>query len=304
MKLSKKIFFFVIILLFFFISVSFSKTITINDDRQFALAKKYMIDGDFDLSVSEFKKFIVFFPNDSRIEEAHYNISLAYFKGKAFLRSIKESEKLLDKFPFGAFSSKAYILIAENHKFLGNFKNLKGVMYNFIASAKNNNEKDEAYYQYAWFLFEIGEYQEGKKYLLKISKTNQEKYNLKTLNKKLLLLNRLSKKDPKIAGTLALIPGLGFAYCNRYKDALVAFLFNAGLIFGASKAFENNNTALGAIVGVVELGFYTGNVYGSISSAHKYNKKQKNLFFKILKNYKLNFNPHPQTLELSLSIPF
>jgi hypothetical protein len=71
---------------------------------------------------------------------------------------------------------------------------------------------------------------------------------------------------------LSIVPGGGQLYCNRYQDAMTAFLINAGLIWAAWEAFDNEQYALGSVISFVEFGFYAGNIYGAVSSAHKYNR--------------------------------
>jgi len=64
---------------------------------------------------------------------------------------------------------------------------------------------------------------------------------------------------------------------------LIAFLVNGALIAATYAAFDNDNYALGGILAFVELGFYTANIYGATTSAHKYNKAQTRNFIEKLK---------------------
>ena len=47
------------------------------------------------------------------------------------------------------------------------------------------------------------------------------------------------------------------------------------MIIAAWEAFDNDNEALGSLLTLFEIGFYTGNIYSAVNAAHKYNKKQK-----------------------------
>ena len=83
-----------------------------------------------------------------------------------------------------------------------------------------------------------------------------------------------------------------------------SFLFNTGMICAACLAFDHDNPALGSVIAFVETGFYSGNIYGSITAAHKYNKAAK---IKILnKAFDLNpgFDPATQAFSLTLSYEF
>jgi TM2 domain-containing membrane protein YozV len=94
----------------------------------------------------------------------------------------------------------------------------------------------------------------------------------------------LPKKSPATAGTLAaIIPGAGHLYTERPRDALVAFLLNGAFIWGAIELFRHDNYVAGGIVTFFEIGWYTGNIYSAVSSAHKYNKKKREDFLERLK---------------------
>jgi hypothetical protein len=85
----------------------------------------------------------------------------------------------------------------------------------------------------------------------------------------------VSRKSPTTAGILAVLPGAGHLYCERYRDAGIAFVLNAAFIWGMVEAFRHENYVVGGILTFFELGWYSGNIYSAVSSAHKYNRDKK-----------------------------
>ncbi|MCU0594722.1 MAG: hypothetical protein MUC98_04565, partial [Desulfobacterota bacterium] len=63
-----------------------------------------------------------------------------------------------------------------------------------------------------------------------------------------------------------------------YKDGVVAFLLNGLFIWATVEAFHQDQEVLGAVLGVIELGFYSGTIYSAVNSAHKHNRKLKQDF--------------------------
>jgi hypothetical protein len=102
--------------------------------------------------------------------------------------------------------------------------------------------------------------------------------NAQDLSAKSLGGELLPYKDPTTAGALSVVPGLGHVYCERYKDGLVAFLLNGLFIWATIEAFHEDQEVLGAVLGFVELGFYSGTIYSAVNSAHKHNRKLKDDF--------------------------
>ena len=100
-----------------------------------------------------------------------------------------------------------------------------------------------------------------------------------------------TKKSPALAGTLSIIPGGGQLYTHRPKDAAVAFVLSVGTFWAAHDAFDNDQNALGSLLAVIGLGFYAGNIYGAVTSAHKYNRNATEEFIENLKrNTKIRFS--------------
>ena len=81
----------------------------------------------------------------------------------------------------------------------------------------------------------------------RISFQNRDKYNIRQI---LIELDRklsLKRKNPTIAGILAIVPGAGHLYCERKRDAFVSFLLNGAMIYAAYEAFDNDLNALGLL---------------------------------------------------------
>ena len=81
-------------------------------------------------------------------------------------------------------------------------------------------------------------------------------------------------KDPAKAGVLAVVPGLGYAYTGHLRTALAAIVVNGLLGWAAVDALRDDHTAAGASLAGLALGFYVGNIMGSVESAHRYNQWQ------------------------------
>lgn len=87
-------------------------------------------------------------------------------------------------------------------------------------------------------------------------------------------------KSPFLAGFLSTaIPGLGKVYTGDWKDAIVSVIFTGGMAFQAIRNFNRRgiNDVRPWIYASVGMGFYLGNVVGSVKSAKDKNRKKINL---------------------------
>jgi len=90
----------------------------------------------------------------------------------------------------------------------------------------------------------------------------------------------LEKKSPALAGTLsAALPGAGHLYADRPRDAAVSFVVNGLFLWGTYEAVRKEEWALAGVLGLFELGWYTGNIVSAVNAAHKWNQREEGRFF-------------------------
>jgi hypothetical protein len=83
-------------------------------------------------------------------------------------------------------------------------------------------------------------------------------------------------RSPALSGTMsAILPGSGQVYCGRYQEGFWAFFLCGAFAFASYEAFDHDLEWVGAATTLTGLSWYSGNVYGAIGAAHKYNKREK-----------------------------
>ncbi|MBU0986997.1 MAG: tetratricopeptide repeat protein [Proteobacteria bacterium] len=255
----------------------------IDADKQFEFAQHLFSNQKFSGAIAEFQRFIYFFPQDDRIELAMYSIGMAYFNSSRFKETVNSFQTLIDRYGETDLGIKSYLMISESHMQLNAAGPAIINLHNLITITTDKNVQDEAYYRLGWIYLETASWENARRYFSKISLTNADKYKLNRLSVDLDQEKFIPKKNPQLAGLLSVIPGAGHLYCERYQDALIAFLINGALIFAACESFDNDNPVLGGVIAFVEFGFYGGNIYGAVSGAHKYNRDKTGRFIENLK---------------------
>lgn len=107
-------------------------------------------------------------------------------------------------------------------------------------------------------------------------------YNLITMAKE------TKKKSPLAAGIMsAIIPSTGRIYAGDYKDGLFSLIFIGGTALQSYNRFNTRGikSAGGWIYGGISMGFYLGNIWGSVKAAKRYNDKQYKRVYDETKNY-------------------
>lgn len=282
-----------------------TSSIMISPDKQFAFAEHYFSSQEYILAVAEYHRFIYFFPEDKRVETAMYRIGMSYYYEKRFTEAIDSFNAVIDRYGETDLGVKSYLMISESHEKLNAFGLAIINLKNLITLTHDENVRDEAYYRLGWIYLETASWEKARQCFSKISDQNKEKYRLETLSSELDKEKLIKKKNPKLAGFLSVIPGAGYLYCERYQDALIAFLVNGGLMYAAYEAFDEGHDALGGIISFVEFGFYAGNIYGAVAGAHKYNRNTNGHFIEKLKNNtKVNLSADVKNKGVRLSLQF
>jgi TolA-binding protein len=272
-------------------------------DKQFQYAQDLFSAKDYSTASGEYKRFVYFFPKDRRVEFAMYQIGMSHFLGGHYQEAVSAFNKLTEQYFDTEYSIKSYYRISEAYIKMKVFEQALIDLNNLVTITHNPDAKDEAYYRMGWIYIETASWDEARRYFNKISARNQRKFELKKLSAALEKETVIPYKNPKLAGFLSIVPGAGYLYCGRYQDALIAFLLNGGLIYAAYESFDKGQSALGGVISFVEFGFYSGNIYGAISSAHKYNRKKTGQFIQHLKeNVKINLSADMRNKGVTLSL--
>ncbi len=284
-----------------------SSGLYIDADKQFDFAEHYFSKKEYLKAISEYERFIYFFPKDERVKKAMHQIGMAYYEGKRFNDAIDAFNELIERYGKSDISdadvTKAYFMISECYVKLNAFEQAVSNLHYMLTLTDDKNIADETHYRIGWIYLEKSDSKNARNYFEKID--NKEKYRIREIYKGLDTESLIPRKNPALAGVLSVIPGGGFLYCERYYDALTAFLLNSLLIYAAYESFDKDMNALGGLISLVETGFYTGNIYGGISSTHKYNRDQHIRFIdQLKKSMRISVSPYNKNGDFLFTFHF
>jgi len=252
--------------------------ITIDSDEQFRFAEQTMEKGDPLRAIVEFERFLQFFPEDKRVPNARLLIAQCYMKAKDYESGRKILNEVMNGYKGTLAGGKALFLMGESYYEQGLYEEAERYFRGVVAVYPELELKNSAVYRIGWIQMQTGKWHEASETFKNVGAGSPLFSNAQDLSAKSLGGELLPYKDPPTAGVLSVVPGLGHAYCERYKDGLVAFLLNGLFIWATIEAFHEDQEVLGGILGFVELGLYSGTFYSAVNSAHKHNRKLKNDF--------------------------
>lgn len=253
--------------------------ITIDSDDQFTYACHLMEKQEYGRAAGEFERLIYFFPEDKTVPEARYLIGLCHLKAKDFESARKVCFDLYKDFPDSLVGGKALLLMGETYYLQGAMDEADRYFRMVIERFPESDLQNRALYRQGWARMKVDRFKEASRTFKQIDRKSPLYPSALTLSDKSMEAEALPYKDPVAAGVMAgALPGLGHAYCERYKDGMVALLLNGLFIWAAYESFDNDHEVLGGILSFLELGWYSGNIYSAINCAHKHNRAVRNKY--------------------------
>ncbi len=278
--------------------------IILNSEDQFRYAEELMRKQEYPLAVLELERFIHFFPEDDKVPEAKLMIGQAYLNAKAYENARKALEKVHREYPTGIIGGKALLLIGESYYRQGVYEEANLYFRRVQETYPQPDLRDAALYRLGWSHMRALQWKEASGIFRDLDPTSPLYPIAQELAAKSLEGETLPYKSPSTAGVLAAaLPGLGHVYCDRYKDGAVAFLLNGLFTWAAIEAFNKDQNVLGGILAFLELGWYSGNIYSAVNSAHKYNRALKDDYLKNLPELNL-FSTSKRGFGLALRMTF
>jgi len=256
--------------------------ILLTGDVQLRMADAFMEEGEYFRAITEYKKYLILFPDSGKADYASFGIGMAYYKGEEYRDAARTFSSMREKYP-----ESAHALPARYHEGFSRWK-LKDYEAARVTLETLAEDHPESVYApralAASSLVALDEDKPG------VSRAGLERFvdrypghpGADSVKTALALLERYPdrpRKSPVLAGFLsAVLPGSGYMYAEHYGDGVTAFLINGLFIAGAATGFHQENYAVGTIVAGVGLPFYLGNIYGSANAAKKWNEGVRNEF--------------------------
>lgn len=286
--------------------------LVITADMQFNYAQTLFDQKDFNGAQVEFKRFINFFPQDPRRDRADCTAGVALFHSGQYYEAAKRFDTIIrhSKDADSEWTRQSFFMQSLAFEAMDNTAYAQIVLQNYLKLTRDTGTKDRIYLELARLHIQNtgtpgkDELDDARKNLGLISPEKQQEYEVPRQLEAIDNAAHAPIKNPVLAGLLSIIPGGGMLYCERYKDAFTSSCFNTGLIWAAYTAFDHDNPALGGVITFVEAGFYSGNIYGSITAAHKYNKAAQIKILNQTFNLEPGFDPVNKSYFLRLKHNF
>lgn len=243
-------------------------------------------------AVTEYERFIYFNPQHPSVPKARLKIAYCYKMGEKYDKAIELFRNLLDEYLDQEVGKEAAYQVGECYSLNEDYELALVELESFIFDNLNHPLAEKAKWEIAWIYIHLENYSSAKKQLFLVKEDSLYQKPSRELANALDRLPHLPHKSPWVAGLLAgVIPGAGHFYMGKKKQAVFSFITNALLFFGTYEAFAKEIYAAGGLMSFFSLNYYSGNIFGALNSAHKYNKAVREDYLeRFRRKYNLSIN--------------
>jgi len=254
-------------------------------DQLIAFAEHLMHEGEYFRAITEYRRFLFYYPDDPRRAMVHFRIGLAFYRGESYGEALQTFREVTRLYPNTAYGKQAWLWQGESLTRQGQYTAAEELYAEITARFPADTIGQQARYQRAWTLLYRRQWRDAAAQFQQVAPASTLYQSAQFLAQAALEGEHLPTKSPVLAGILSgLLPGSGQLYNGRLGDALLAFFLNGLFIVGIVEAVHNHAPTVAGILGFFEAGWYTGNVYGAINGAHKYNRYTTETFLRNLDN--------------------
>ncbi len=248
-----------------------------NPKDQWDLADRLFANGEYYRSVTENLRFVYFYPQHPRAQDARLRVVEAHLLGREPKRALYWLRHWLNN-PQPAKTTQTPPLeraLRANWIWLEALAHLELATQNYYALQRAPLEKSLAL-------------------LTGIPNKTPKKVPAKQFVQAWQTSQFASQeKSPLLAGMLSvLFPGSGSIYLNRFGEGTLTFLVVGVLAASSVEAQHKNASGLAFGLGLGALAFYGGGVYSAVNGAHRHNDGLRvNVLAKLRKKHFLHLRP-------------
>jgi hypothetical protein len=245
--------------------------------------------GDYYRAITEYERFLFLYSTHEKAPQAGLRIALCYLLGKKPEAARNRLRNLTNRYSGREEGRQASWLLEESYRTEGQYVLALDQIDKYLMNYPHASNAVAARITRGICRLHEGDSASAKQAFSAVPADSPLRQAADELEKEVDQYGKIPRKSPAMAGALStILPGAGQVYIGRPHDAILAFVLNGVLIWAAYESFDHDQNVTGGLITVVEASWYGGNIYNAVNGANKYNKREKERFFR---NIEVRFGP-------------
>lgn len=250
--------------------------ILLTESLQLRVADTFMEEKEYYRAITEYKRFLILFPDSTKADYALLQTGTAYFHGGDNDGATKNFSALREKYPQSSYGAEASFFEGMSYWKKKEHEKAGDLFLALTRAYPDSSHAPRALAAAALTELDKGNAVEAKATLDRFIEIWPDHPKIGSVREAISILDGyadLPQKSETLAGIMsAILPGAGYAYAGEYGTAVMSLLVNGAFIAGTWTAFAQELYAVGALAGGVGVPFYIGNIYGSALAVKKWNQ--------------------------------
>ena len=206
---------------------------SLSADQLIAFAESLMHTGEYFRAITEYRRWLFYYPDDPRRAMVHFRIGLAFYRGASYGEALETFREVTQLYPNTAYGKQAWLWQGESLARQGQYTAAEKLYAEITVRFPHDAIGQQARYQRAWTLLYRRQWRDAAAQFQQVAPESTLYQSAQFLAQAALEGERLPAKSPMLAGILSgLFPGSGQLYNGRLGDALLAFFLNGLFITG------------------------------------------------------------------------
>lgn len=245
-----------------------------NVQEQWGLAEHLLHSGEYYRAITEYKRFLYYFPEEDRAPLAALRIAEAFVRGQWWEEGLEAVQQVPSEDLHGEQKAWLQLLRGICEAQLGRLEEAQRSFRAVLDLSQDPQIRERAQYLLGETLAIADKWEDAAQALERVSPQSGLFGKASHRAKLIRSQTPFPEKSPWLAGLLAaLLPGAGHLYTGRWRDAGLTFSVNAAFIAATTEAIYKDDKALAGGLAMLELLWYSGNIFSAVGGAHKYNRR-------------------------------
>jgi hypothetical protein len=238
--------------------------------RQFDFARTLIDEGEYFRAAGEGRRYLAFYEPCGRLDEARLLVGAAYLRGAKWDEAGAVFRSLANQ-ATGPVGAAARLALGDTLLRAGRYE---AAAAEFAAAPSDAAAGGYARYRTGFAYFLARDAVRARRAFAAVPPASDVAPQARRMAVAAAAWHTVPAKSPVAAGVLsAVLPGAGQIYTRRYADGVVSFFVNGVFIAGTAEAFRRDVPVAGVILGLFELGWYTGNIFSAVNYAERFNER-------------------------------
>ena len=173
------------------------------------------VKGEYFRAITEYRRFLFYYPDDPRRAMVHFSIGLAFYRGESYVEALQTFQEVTQHYPNTAYGKQAWLWQGESLIRRGQYTTAEQLYTEITEHFPHDRIGQQARYQRAWTLLYRRQWRDAATSSSRLPSIVICTRALQLLAQEALVGERLPTKSPVLAG---LSRGFPLAAANSITD--------------------------------------------------------------------------------------